>query len=85
MKAVRRRCLPVLCELRTVWFGWSEWDDCLIVAPLAAMQRDQWNDAGANIIFAMATRSTPAAKEAQRMLETWFGNRSTMRSAQSAR
>lgn len=85
MNALRRRCLPVLYELRTVWFGWSEWDDCLIIAPLAAIKRDQWYDAGANIIFAMATRSTPAAKEANRMLATWFGNRTSMRTAQSAR
>lgn len=69
--AMRERCLPVLFELRTVWFGWNEWDDCGIIAPLATLRQDQWFDASANILFSMSTRSTPAAAEARRILDVW--------------
>lgn len=72
IEAVRKRCLPILFELRTMWFGWNEWDDCLIVAPLAALARDEWYDGAANIMFVMSKRSTPAAVEAGEMLERWF-------------
>lgn len=75
IRAIRRRCLPVLHELRTVWFGWSEWDDCLIIAPLAAIEHDKWYDVGLDIVFAMVSRSTPASNEAARMLSTWFAER----------
>lgn len=70
--AVRARCLPILFELRTMWFGWNEWDDCLIVAPLAATRRDEWYDAAANVLFVMSGRKTPAAAEARAMLERWL-------------
>ena len=70
--AVRERCLPILFELRTTWFGWNEWDDCLIVGPLSALHRDQWFDAASNVLFVMAQRSTPAALEAREVLERWF-------------
>ena len=70
--AVRLRCLPILFELRTMWFGWNEWDDCLIVAPLAAVSRDEWYDAAANVLYVMSKRSTPAAAEALEMIDRWF-------------
>ena len=70
---VRERCLPILFELRTMWFGWNEWDDCLIVAPLAAIRRDEWYDGAANVMFVMSKRQTPAAVEAREMLDRWFG------------
>ena len=57
----------------TMWFGWNEWDDCLIVAPLAAIQRDEWYDGAANVMFVMSKRQTPAAVEAREMLDRWFG------------
>lgn len=72
IEIIRERCLPILFELRTTWFGWNEWDDCLIIAPLAALHRDKWYNAATNVLFTMTTRSTPAADEAQRMLRTWF-------------
>jgi len=70
---VRERCLPILFELRMMWFGWNEWDDCLIVAPLAAVKRDEWYDAAANVLFVTSKRTTPAAHEAEEMLDRWFG------------
>ena len=85
IRAVRRRCLPVLHELRTVWFGWSEWDDCLIIAPLAAIERDKWSDVGLDITFTMAARSTPASGEAERMLGTWFADHHVERTAELTR
>lgn len=72
IRALRRRCLPVLQELRHTWFGWSEWDDCLVIGPLAAIELDTWYDAGHEIVVKLANRSTPASEEAQRMLATWF-------------
>lgn len=72
IESVRERCLPILFELRTMWFGWNEWDDCLIVGPLAALKRDEWYDAAANVLFVMSKRTTPAAEEAGGMLERWF-------------
>lgn len=76
--AVRERCLPILFELRTTWFGWNEWDDCLIVAPLAAIARDQWFDAASNVLFVMSKRVTPAAVEATELMSRWFGLPLTM-------
>ncbi len=72
IESVRQRCVPILFELRTMWFGWNEWDDCLIVAPLAALKRDEWYDAAANVLFVMSGRNTSAAVEAREMLERWF-------------
>jgi hypothetical protein len=69
---IRERCLPILFELRTTWFGWNEWDDCLIIAPLAAVRHDKWFNAATNVLFTMTTRNNPAAEEAQRMLRSWF-------------
>ena len=74
IEALRENCLPILFELRTTWFGWNEWDDILIIAPLAAIERDQWFDAAANVVFGMSTRATPAASEAAEMLPYWFPN-----------
>lgn len=72
IEIVREQCLPLLFELRTSWFGWNEWDDCVIIAPLASLRRDVWYDAAANILFAMASRQTPAAPEASLMSSGWF-------------
>ena len=71
--AIRERCLPILFELRATWFGWNEWDDCLIIAPLAAIKRDDWFDAAANVLGVMADRGNPAAAEARETLGRWYG------------
>ncbi len=84
IRAIRARCLPVLFELRHVWFGWNEWDDCLIIAPLSAVQQDSWYERGHQMVCQMAMHSTPASDEATRMLGTWFAHR-VLTSAELAR
>jgi hypothetical protein len=73
IKAVRQKCLPILFELRLTWFGWNEWDDCLIVAPLAAVAHDDWYTASVDLLTVLANRGTPASGEARDILERWYG------------
>lgn len=73
IQMVRDECLTQLFEIRRSWFGWSEWDDCLILGPLAASRIDPLFERGRRTVTELAESPGPSASDAGELALRWFG------------
>ncbi len=72
IRQIRQVCIERLIVLRVGWFGWSAWDDCLILAPLASIEDDRYYEGAADILADIASVDGPVATEATQTLQALF-------------
>lgn len=74
IREVRTACIEELLVIRVAWFGWSIWDDLLVLAPLASIQSDRYYEMVSEIVADIALGESAAAQNARTTLSCMFGD-----------